>query len=126
MVVSMGNVAASGAYLVATHGVELTSAAAIASLVFIGNGLGGVSAGWLSDRLRRRRLPMLLWGATCVGSQLAYLSIPSLPLTTVAMTRIPKPWCCERNFFMTTETTTRLAETSLMRFASALVRNRVF
>ncbi len=71
-------------YLSAVHGIERTEAAGIASLVFLGNGLGGVLIGWWSDRIRRRKGPMLAGGTLCVCSQLLFLLVPTLPLWTVA------------------------------------------
>ena len=57
-------------YLIAVHEVERTTAAAVASLVFLGNGTGGVLFGWWSDRIRTRKRPMLVGGLLCVAAHL--------------------------------------------------------
>jgi MFS family permease len=46
-------------FLMTVYGFERTTAAAIASLLFAGWGVGAPSLGYLSDRLRRRKLPMI-------------------------------------------------------------------
>lgn len=71
-------------YLMAVHDLARADAAAIASLVFLGTGIGALVLGWWSDRVRRRKLPMLLAGAMSVGAQLCFLLLPGLPLPAVA------------------------------------------
>jgi len=71
-------------YLIAVHEVERTTAAAVASLVFLGNGVGGVLFGWWSDRIHMRKHPMLVGGLLCVGAQLSFLLAPGLPIALVA------------------------------------------
>jgi len=63
-------------WLVTTRGFVQTDAAAIASLVFVGWMIGSPLAGWLSDRLGRRK-PVLFGGATI--SLLALAAILYLP-----------------------------------------------
>ena len=64
-------------WLVTTRGFVHTDAAAIASLVFVGWMIGSPLAGWLSDRLGRRK-PLLFGGATI--SLIALAAILYLPL----------------------------------------------
>jgi MFS family permease len=71
-------------YLQSVHAVPRTEAAAICSLIFLGNGIGGVLLGAWSDRIRRRRLPMLVGAALCVTSTLGYLLWSTAPLPAVA------------------------------------------
>jgi MFS family permease len=71
-------------YLMAACGLQRTEAAGIASLVFLGNGIGGVLIGAWSDRIRRRRLPMSVGAALCVLCTLGYLLLPGLSVPVVA------------------------------------------
>ena len=66
-------------YLMATYAMERTSAAGIVSLAFLGHGCGCVFFGWWSDRIKRRKTPMLIGGALCVVSQCMFLWGPALP-----------------------------------------------
>ena len=48
------------AFLMQTHGLVRTQSASLVSVSFLGLALGGPVLGWLSDRLRKRRLIMLI------------------------------------------------------------------
>ncbi len=72
-------------YLMSVHDLPRTEAAGIASLVFLGNGVGGVVLGAWSDRIRRRKPPMLLGAALCALTTSCYLLWPDLSITTVAV-----------------------------------------
>ena len=72
-------------YLEVTQGLERTAAAGVASLVFLGNGVGGVLLGWWSDRIRRRKGPMLAGSILCVLSQFAFLWLPGLPFAAMCI-----------------------------------------
>ncbi len=61
-------------YLTQTQGMTRAEAAALTSIMFIGWGIGAPLVGWLSDRLGRRRAPMLASGA------LTTLLLAALPL----------------------------------------------
>ena len=65
-------------FLSAAYGLERTEAAGIASLVFVGNGLGAVLLGWWSDRIRRRRLPMACGALLTIGAQCVLIYVPGL------------------------------------------------
>ena len=65
-------------FLSTVYGLERTEAAGIASLVFVGNGLGAVAFGWWSDRVRRRRLPMVCGAVLIIVSQCALIYLPGL------------------------------------------------
>ena len=51
----------------------------------VGNGIGGVIIGAWSDRIRRRKLPMVTGAALCVTTTLAYLLLSGLPVSAVAV-----------------------------------------
>lgn len=69
-------------YMVAVHGQDQATAAAITSVTFVGFAVGAPIFGWLSDRLGRRRIPMALGLATCAGCMAALVFVPHLsPLT---------------------------------------------
>ena len=71
-------------YLGVTHGLDKTSAAAVTSMMFLGWGIGAPLNGWLSDRLGRRRLPLilgLLTSAVCIAT---IVYVPGLPITAIA------------------------------------------
>lgn len=66
-------------YLSQVHGFERTEAAFAASLILLGWGICAPFVGWLSDRLRRRKLPMIIaasLNAVCMAS-LFYIPDPS-------------------------------------------------
>lgn len=70
-------------FLTTAYDLDRASAAGITSLMFIGNGVGGVLLGWWSDRIGRRKLPMAAGACVCVVAQLALLFIPSLPVAAL-------------------------------------------
>lgn len=73
-------------YMVAVHGQDQATAAAITSVTFVGFAVGAPIFGWLSDRLGRRRIPMTVGLATCAGCMAALVLIPNLaPLTLTAL-----------------------------------------
>ena len=75
-------------FLSSAYGLERTEAAGIASLVFVGNGLGAVVLGWWSDRIRRRRLPMVCAALVTIVAQCVLIYVPGLSpfsLATLAL-----------------------------------------
>jgi MFS family permease len=71
-------------FLVLTQGLDRPAAAGVTSLVFIGWGIGAPVLGWLSDRIRRRKLPFVagLMLTTMAMAGLAWA--PGLPLWAVS------------------------------------------
>ncbi len=72
-------------YLVATQGLDRTTAAAITSTMFIGWGVGAPLFGWLSDRIGRRRTPFIVGIVLCMASIAAIVYVPGLPIAAVTM-----------------------------------------
>ena len=70
-------------YLETAHDLHGTEAAGIASLIFLGNGVGGLLLGWISDRVGNRKIPMLAGASLCVAAQLAFLLPESLSKSTL-------------------------------------------
>jgi len=70
-------------YMMVKHGLDRPVAAGAVSLILIGWAIGAPALGWLSDRLGRRKLPLI--GATIVAAvSLAVLIFtPGLPLAAV-------------------------------------------
>jgi len=66
-------------HLTVRYGLERSDAALAASLTLVGWAIGSPALGWLSDRLRRRRAPMLAAAAVNLLVWTAYLYLP-LPL----------------------------------------------
>ena len=72
-------------FLTTAYELSRTDAAGITSLLFIGNGVGGIALGWWSDRVGRRRLPMACGAALCVAAQAALIFIPGLPIAALGV-----------------------------------------
>ena len=72
-------------FLTTAYELSRTDAAGITSLLFIGNGVGGIALGWWSDRVGRRRLPMACGAALCVAAQAALIFIPGLPVAALGV-----------------------------------------
>ncbi len=71
-------------YLTQVYGLTRVNAATVVSMLAVGMGVGSPVAGWLSDRkLRRRRLPMLVFAAVYAACW--------APLALSATTRLPAP-----------------------------------
>jgi len=65
-------------YLITAYELERAEAAFIASLVFVGNGLGAVFLGWWSDRIGLRRLPMACGATLTIMAQCVLIFVPGL------------------------------------------------
>ncbi len=70
-------------YMMQAYGLERPAAAGSMSLILAGWGIGGMGLGWLSDRLRRRRLPMICGAACTLSIFVIVVYVPGLPLATV-------------------------------------------
>lgn len=67
-------------YLVQIHGLTRTQAAFTTSAMLVGWGIGSPLAGWASDRLGRRRPPLIAAAALALALTAAALYLPGLPL----------------------------------------------
>lgn len=67
-------------YLMQAYGLERTEAAASTSLMLIGWGLGAPLAGWVSDHIELRRLPMLVCSVIVLILFSILVYAPDLPL----------------------------------------------
>lgn len=67
-------------YFVTTLGIDRAAAASITSMMFVGWGVGAPLIGWASDRIGRRKLPLIVGLAICLLSMSAILYIPHLPI----------------------------------------------
>lgn len=69
-------------YLTHAHHLSALNASYITSLLFIGAIVGGPLAGWISDRLRLRRPPMLIGAVICL---ILVTALMTLPLTLYSL-----------------------------------------
>lgn len=67
------------------YGIERPLAAAVSSLIFIGWGVAAPLIGWVSDRMARRRRPLIAGGAILTLSTAAIIYLPGLPLAAAAL-----------------------------------------
>jgi len=70
-------------YLMQVYGLDRPVAAASTSILLIGWGIGAPLAGWLSDHLGRRRLPMLISALSVLIILSVYIYVPDLPLEVI-------------------------------------------
>ncbi len=70
-------------YFELVHGISRPAAAFTASMMLMGWAVGGPLAGWVSDRIGRRRWPMVGGIALALVSLTAVLHVPDLSLTAV-------------------------------------------
>jgi MFS family permease len=71
-------------FLGLVYGLDRTSAAGIASLMIMGFGVGAPTTGWLSDRLGRRKPPLIAGLALSIVALAALVFVPGLPLWAAA------------------------------------------
>jgi MFS family permease len=71
-------------FLETAHGLPRTTAATVTSLLFVGWGAGAPLFGWLSDRIGRRKAPLLAGLALETLALTAMVWIPGLPLAALA------------------------------------------
>lgn len=67
-------------FLMEAYGLERPAAAAMTSIFLVGHGIGSAPMGWLSDRIRRRKPPMVIGVVLTVGTISAVIFVPDLPL----------------------------------------------
>ncbi len=70
-------------FLVQVHHIPQTRASVITSMVFIGSIFGCPIAGWLSDHLAKRRLPMIIGAITSLLTILLIMFIPQLSFNSL-------------------------------------------
>jgi MFS family permease len=70
-------------YLMVAYGLSRPAAAAMSSLVIVGWGAGAPILGWLSDRLGRRKMPMLAAVAIELVAFAMLVYVPGLPFVLV-------------------------------------------
>ncbi len=67
-------------YLMRVYGASRPAAALTVSLMLVGWAVGSPLIGWLSDRMGKRRAPMIVGAAIALAALLAVLYVPGLPL----------------------------------------------
>jgi MFS family permease len=72
-------------YLQAVYDIDRVSAGAVTSVTFIGWGIGAPLIGWLSDRIRNRRTPLIAGLTLSALSLFAILYLPGIPLWVVGV-----------------------------------------
>jgi len=70
-------------FLINNYGIERPAAAQITTMTFIGIAVGGPIIGWISDHIRRRKLPMLLGIIGAFSSISCILFWPLLSTTAI-------------------------------------------
>lgn len=70
-------------YLVERFDMSRAEAAFFTSLTLVGWALGAPLGGWISDRLRRRRLPLITTAYITLGSFCLMVYVPGLPLAVI-------------------------------------------
>ncbi len=70
-------------FMMQTFGLERPAAAASASMMLVGWAIGAPLMGWFSDRIRRRKAPMVLGSGVALLSFVALVYLPGLPLLAV-------------------------------------------
>lgn len=65
-------------YLQSTYHISATDASYITSMIFLGTVFGSPAAGWISDKMGRRKLPMLLGNLMSLAIVLMIILVPNL------------------------------------------------
>lgn len=66
-------------YLVQGHGLDREHASYITSMIFLGMIIGSPLAGWISDKLCLRRMPMIVSAVLALALMLIIVNVPGLP-----------------------------------------------
>lgn len=72
-------------FLETAYGLPRASAATLTSMMIAGWGVGAPLFGWLSDRIGRRKAPMLIGLTLETGALAALILVPNLPVTGLAV-----------------------------------------
>ena len=70
-------------FMMQAYGLGRPAAAASASLLLVGWAIGAPSMGWFSDRIGRRKVPMVFGSGLALASFLVLVYLPGLPLLAV-------------------------------------------
>ena len=70
-------------FLAVAHGLTRAEAAGATSLMLLGWALGSVAWGWISDRISRRKLPVMVSAAGCPLILTVVIYVPGLPFGAV-------------------------------------------
>ena len=84
-------------FIQTAYHIDKVDAAGAVSMLFVGGLIGGPFWGWLSDRIQRRKLPMILSsvGALVVMIVILYApGMPQLPLPAIYPLLILQGFCC--------------------------------
>lgn len=65
-------------YLMQVHHIARTQASLVTSMIFIGTIIGSPLVGWFSDKLARRRMPMILGAVFSLATIFAIMYLPNL------------------------------------------------
>lgn len=72
-----------GIYLSQAHSVSMAQATAITSMIFLGTIFGSPLAGYISDRLKRRKLPMIIGGLASLVLMTYIMLAPHLGIASL-------------------------------------------
>jgi MFS family permease len=84
-------------FIQVAYGIDKVSAAVVVSMLFVGGLIGAPFWGWLSDRIHRRRLPMIVASVLSLVFMLVMLYLPGLPhipLSAVYVLFFVQGFCC--------------------------------
>lgn len=72
-------------FLTQVHHIARADAANITTMVFVGTIIGSPLMGWISDRIGRRRMPMIIGGILSLIVMLAIMYLPNLGFTSLLL-----------------------------------------
>lgn len=72
-------------FLTQVHHIARADAANITTMVFVGTIIGSPLMGWISDRIGRRRMPMIIGGILSLVVMLAIMYLPNLGFTSLLL-----------------------------------------
>lgn len=67
-------------FMMEAYGLERPAAAATTSIFLVGHAIGSVVMGWFSDRIRRRKPPMIIGTVVVTAATAAVVFLPGMPL----------------------------------------------